>query len=95
VAASAAPSTAVSAQRIFIMMEHTTRDGSPRLLSTCALPLTAAGVVKLVMTDYGLFEPKGDHFVLHEIAHGFRLEDVQAVTGAKIVASPALKEVSV
>jgi 3-oxoacid CoA-transferase B subunit len=86
---------AVSAQRIYIMMEHTTREGAPRLLRTCTLPLTAAGVVKLVMTDLGLFEPKGDHFLMHEIAHGFEVDEVQAATGAPVVASPDLKEVTV
>jgi 3-oxoacid CoA-transferase B subunit len=85
---------AVSAQRIFIMMEHTTREGAPRLLPACTLPITAAGVVKLVMTDLGLFEPKGDHFVLHEIAHGFTLDEVQALSGAPIVAADDLKEVT-
>ncbi len=86
---------AVSAQRIFIMMEHTTRDGAPRLLSSCALPLTAAGVVKLVMTDLGLFEPRGDHFLMHEIAHGFTPDEIQALTGAPLEVSPKLVEVTV
>jgi 3-oxoacid CoA-transferase B subunit len=85
---------AACAQRIFIMMEHTTREGAPRLLPKCALPITAAGVVKLVMTDLGLFEPKGDHFLLKEIAPGFQAEEVQALSGAPLVAAPDLKEVA-
>ena len=84
---------AVSAKRIFILMEHTLRTGEPRLLRRCMLPLTAAGVVKLVMTDLGLFEPAGDSFVIHEIAPGFTLAEVQAATGAPVVAAPGLKEV--
>lgn len=86
---------AICAQRIFIMMEHTQRDGTPRLLSKCNLPLTAAGVVKLVMTDLGLFEPAGDHFVMHEMAHGFTPDEVQALTGAPLEVSPKLVEVAV
>ena len=47
---------AACARRIFVLMEHTTRDGRPRLRRRCALPLTAPGVVKLVVTDLGVFE---------------------------------------
>jgi 3-oxoacid CoA-transferase B subunit len=83
---------AACAQRIFIMMEHQTRDGRPRLLKTCTLPITAPGVVKLVMTDLGLFEPAGDHYILKEYAPGFTLEDIQAVTDAPVVAAPDLRE---
>jgi len=84
---------AACAQRIFLLMEHQTRDGSPRLLERCALPITAPGVVKLVMTDLGLFEPAGDHFVVREITPGFTLDEVQAVTGAPLKAAPDMKDV--
>lgn len=86
---------AVSAKRVFIMMEHTTREGAPRLLRRCTLPLTAAGVVSRVMTDLGLFEPAGEAFRLLEIAPGFSLEEVQALTGAPLVAAEDLKPVTV
>jgi len=86
---------AVSAKRIFVMMEHTTRDGGPRLLLRCRLPITAPGVCKLVMTDLGLFAPAGDHFVARELAPGFTLAEVQALTGAPLVAAPDLREVQV
>ncbi len=84
---------AACAQRIFIMMEHQTRDGRPRLLNQCTLPITAPGVVKLVMTDLGLFEPAGDHFILKEYAPGFTVEDIQAATEARVVPAPDLREV--
>jgi 3-oxoacid CoA-transferase B subunit len=84
---------AACAQRIFLMMEHETRDGRPRLLDKCNLPITAPGVVKLVMTDLGLFEPAGDHFILREHAPGFSLEDIQAATEARVVPAPDLREV--
>lgn len=84
---------AACAQRIFVMMEHETRDGRPRLLEKCTLPITAPGVVKLVMTDLGLFEPAGDHFILREHAPGYKLEDIQAVTEARVIPSPDLREV--
>ena len=53
---------AACAKRVFIIMEQTTRSGAPRLVDQCALPVTARGVVKLVATNYGLFEPTGDGF---------------------------------
>jgi 3-oxoacid CoA-transferase B subunit len=84
---------AVSAQRIFIMMEHTLRDGGPRLLNTCNLPVTARGVVKLVMTDLGLFEPTGDGFRILEIAPGFTVDEIAALTEAPLTAAPDLHEV--
>lgn len=84
---------AACAQRIFIMMEHTLRDGRPRLLKQCNLPITAPGVVKLVMTDLGLFEPTGDGFRILEIAPGFTVDEVAALTDAPLETSPNLREV--
>jgi 3-oxoacid CoA-transferase B subunit len=84
---------AACAQRVFAMLEHTTRDGSPRLLRRCNLPITAAGVVKLLMTDLGLFRPDGDGFTALELAPGFSIEEVQELTGAPLTAVPDLREV--
>ena len=84
---------AVGAKRVFIAMEHTTRDGAPRLLQRCTLPLTAAGVVRLVVTDLGLFEVTPEGFVLREIAPGYMPDEVQALTEAKLIVASDLKEV--
>ena len=84
---------AICAQRIFIMMEHTLRDGRPRMLKRCTLPITAPGVVKLIMTDLGLFEPTGEGFRILEIAPGFTVDEVAALTDAPVEAAPDLKEV--
>ena len=86
---------AVGAKQVFLLLEHTTRDGRPRLLERCALPLTAADVVTLVMTDLGLFEPAGDSFRLREIAPGYTVDEVQQLTGAPVVPAPDLPEVEV
>ena len=83
---------AVSAKRVFIAMEHTTRDGLPRLLKRCALPVTAVGVVKLVATNLGLFEVTPEGFLLKEIAPGYTPEDIQAVTEARLNISENLLE---
>jgi 3-oxoacid CoA-transferase B subunit len=76
---------AVGAKRVFIAMEHTTRDGHPRLLRRCTLPVTARGVVKLVATDLGLFEPTDQGFVLREVAPGWSIEEIQTLTEARLV----------
>ena len=75
---------AACAKRVFIILEHTQRNGAPRLLSHCALPITARGVVKLVATNYGLFEPAGTGFNLVAIAPGITVEQIRAATGAPV-----------
>jgi 3-oxoacid CoA-transferase B subunit len=86
---------AVGAQRVWIAMEHTTRDGKPRLLKRCFLPVTAVGVVQRVVTDLGLFDVTPEGFVMREIAPGYTPEEVQAVTEAKLIISPDLKPLKV
>jgi 3-oxoacid CoA-transferase B subunit len=79
------------AQRVFLCMEHTV-DGEPRLLERCTLPVTAPGVVKLVITDLGVFEPTGDAFRMKEIAPGYSVDEVRSMTGAPLIVDADLKE---
>lgn len=83
---------AACAKRVFIAMEHTTRDGKPRLLKRCALPVTAPGVVKLVSTDLGLFEVTPQGFKLVEHAPGWSPEDIQELTEAQLIIADDLRE---
>jgi 3-oxoacid CoA-transferase B subunit len=83
---------AIGAKRIWIALEHTTRDGKPRLLKECLLAVTARGAVTKVVTDLGLFEVTPQGFLMQEIAPGYTPEEVQAVTEAKLSISPDLKE---
>jgi 3-oxoacid CoA-transferase B subunit len=76
---------AACAKRVFIILEHTTRKGEPRLLRRCALPVTARGVVTLVATNLGLFAPHGDGFAVRELAPGITFEAAQAATGAPLL----------
>ena len=78
---------AACAKRVFLILEHNTRDGRPRLLETCALPVTARGVVTLVATNLGLFAPNGKEFVAREIAPGVSIEEVRAATGSRVIAA--------
>ena len=83
---------AACAKRVFIAMEHLTREGEPRLLKRCKLPITAPGVVTLVTTDLGLFEVTSQGFKLQEHAPGWGPEDIQELTQAKLVISDDLRE---
>ena len=83
---------AACAKRVFIAMEHNTRDGGHKLLNRCSLPITAPGVVKLVVTDLGLFEISPEGFVLKEHAPGWNPEEIQELTEAKLIIPPGLKE---
>lgn len=86
---------AACAQHIFIAMEHTTRDGKPRLVEHCALPVTGPFGVNLVVTELGVVVVKDGKFILEEHAPGYTFEEIAAVTGAPLEASPNLRPVSV
>ena len=86
---------AVGAKRVFLALEHTTREGSPRLLKRCTLPVTAVGVVVKVVTNLGLFDITPEGFLMQEIAPGYTPAEVQEVTEAKLIISPDLKELQI
>lgn len=73
---------AVGAKRVWVVMEHVTKDGRPRLVERCTYPLTAAGVVGRVYTNMAVIDITPAGFVLRELAPGFDLATVQAATGA-------------
>ncbi len=71
-------------KRVVAVMEHCARDGSPKILQQCTLPITGKGVVSLIITDLCVFEvkPDGGGLVLTELHEGVTLDDVKARTGA-------------
>ena len=83
---------AACAKQVFIAMEHTTRDGKPRMLKRCALPITAPGVVTLVATDLGLFKVTPGGFELREHAPEWSPEEIQELTEAELIIPSDLKE---
>ena len=83
---------AACAKRVFIAMEHNTRDGKPRMLKQCQLPVTAPGAVTLVSTDLGLFEVTPEGFKLLEHAPGWTPEDIQEQTEAQLIIADNLRE---
>ncbi len=75
---------AVGAKRIWLIMEHTSKDGKPRLLEKCTMPLTAPGVVKRVYTNLAVVDVTARGFELVEMCPEITFEALQARTGAKL-----------
>ena len=71
-------------RRIVAMMQHTTKKGEHKLVARCDYPLTATGVVSLVITELGVFEPAGTSFRVVELAPGVTREAAAAATGAPL-----------
>ena len=83
---------AVGARRVIVAMEHTTREGRPRIRERCDYPLTASACVDLVVTDLAVIDVVAGGLLLSEVAPGVTPEQVQAATDAPLTYSPDLCE---
>jgi 3-oxoacid CoA-transferase subunit B len=83
------------AKRVIIAMEHSTKDGEPKIVKQCSLPLTGVGVVDLIVTELGVIEVTLQGLVLREVALGVTPEDVQKATEPILKRGPDLKTMSV
>ena len=72
-------------------MEHTTKEGAPKILKKCTLPLTGVRVVDTIATEMAWIRVTPQGLVLEEIAPGLTVEDVQRATEARLVVSGDLR----
>ena len=79
---------AASARAVWVLMEHNTRKGGPRLLEACTLPLTAVRCVKRIYTDIAVLSVTAEGFLVHEILPGISRDELQRRTGAKLAFAP-------
>ena len=79
------------ARRVVVAMEHTTKDGNPKILKQCTLPLTGVKVVNIIVTEMAYIQVTPQGLVLEEVAPGLTADDVQRATAPKLIVSPKLK----
>jgi 3-oxoacid CoA-transferase subunit B len=75
------------ARRVIVAMEHTTKQGAPKILRKCTLPITGLGVVDLIITEIAVIRVTPQGLVLEEIASDFSIADVQKATEPKLIIS--------
>ena len=85
---------AAGAKRLIAMMEHTTQDGSPRVVTDLGYPSSGSGCVDLIVTDVAVIQVSDDGLLLKEVAPGWSVEEVQSITGVTLIPSPDLKEIA-
>lgn len=83
---------AFNAKRVICATEHTTKDGKPKIVKQCSIPLTAPECVDLIVTDAAVIEVTKDGLVLKEVAPGWSAEDVQEITEPKLIIAADLQE---
>jgi len=76
---------AVGAKKLFVIMRHTTRDNEPKILEKCTYPLTGRGVVSRIFTDLAVLDVTPEGLRVAELYGSNTLEQVQALTGARLL----------
>lgn len=77
--------------RVIVISEHVSKDGSPKIVATCSLPLTGKGVVKRIITDLCVFDIDEDGLHLIQMADGVTLDELKEKTGTSFQIDSALK----
>ena len=72
-------------QKVVVLMEHNAKDGSPKIVNQCSLPLTGKGVVSRIITDLGILDITTEGVKLIELAKEVSLEQMKAATGVELI----------
>jgi 3-oxoacid CoA-transferase subunit B len=83
---------AVGAKRVFVAMEQANKEGKPKILKQCALPITGLKCVNHIVTEYAYIDVTSEGLVLRELAPGVTVEQVQALTEPRLKVAPDLRE---
>ncbi len=86
---------AMGAKRVFVAMEHANKEGSPKILRECSLPLTGKRCVHYIVTEYAFIEVTPSGLLLREVAPGVSPEQVQKITQPKLRIADGLREMRV
>lgn len=84
---------AFNARKVIGATEHTTKDGKPKIVKQCSVPLTAPKCVDLIVTDVAVIEVTSDGLLLKEVAPGWTAEEVQEITEPRLRVAPDLREI--
>jgi 3-oxoacid CoA-transferase subunit B len=82
------------AKRVIIAMEHATKEGQPKIVTKCSLPLTGVAVVKLIVTELGVIDVTPEGLLLREVAPGVTPDEIQKLTEPTLKRAPSLKTMS-
>src|SRR5271168_2457905 len=83
---------AAGAKKLIVCMEHTTKEGAPKIVRECTYPLTGLACVDTIVTDLAVIDVTGEGLVLREVAPGWTSEDVQQRTGVQLIARGKVPE---
>jgi 3-oxoacid CoA-transferase subunit B len=83
------------AKRVVVMMDHATKDGKPKILNACSLPITGRRCVSAVCTDRAWLDVTPDGLLLRELAPGETVESVQKLTEPKLLVAPDVRTMAV
>jgi 3-oxoadipate CoA-transferase beta subunit len=85
---------AAGAKTLIVCMEHTTKDGAPKIVKQCTYPLTCLACVDTIITDLAVIDVKPEGLLLREVAPGWTTEEVQALTAANLIVRQKIPEIS-